>query len=459
MEIVTVGIGQCGVQNMSTIWETLCQEHQIGYDGQMIVPLEDNSFLTFFDENSKSCFVPRCLIFDFENNVVDELRSGKFKRFFEDSNCCVTGEAAGTYGIGRMVGHRNGYQVKNVYRRLLEGSNNIEALLKVSSIGGGCGSAFSVQLMEIAQDLNPKIVRAALDVLPPVRQFGDVEQNMPFFIGNSLVESYNALFNIVNQKDQCVMGMLFDNPALQSICSSAEVFDSTYKDLNYIIAMVFSMITSCERFATSNDCNLSQLRTNLIPFPFMNYLVPHVSQVLPKTTRCHLDSLNLFHITSRVFSEPEKSACISAECATGEYIGCSLFYRGDVEQSNIFAVRNKIMEQYTPKFVEWTTGFTLGTCPMPFAFPQMSGFASTSSVPYMCSMANNSAINVCFTEITKRFDMLMRKRAFVHWFEGMEIDEFIDSRDAFELILDMYSFKSIKVYDLEGDNDAEEEDD
>ena len=77
LEVVTVGVGQCGVQNMSTIWETICMEHQIGYDGQMVVPLEDNSFLAFFDENQNSIFVPRCLIFDFEESVVDSLRRGK----------------------------------------------------------------------------------------------------------------------------------------------------------------------------------------------------------------------------------------------------------------------------------------------------------------------------------------------------------------------------------------------
>lgn len=455
MEIVTVGVGQCGVQNMSTIWETICQEHQIGYDGQMVVPLEDSSFLTFFDENSKSIYVPRCLIFDFEEMVVDSLRSGKFKRFFEDSNCCVTGEAAGTYGIGRTIAQRNGYQVRNCYRRLLEGSNMIEAMIKVSSTGGGCGSAFSVQVMEIAQDLNPKIVRTACDLLPTVRWFGDVEQNYPYNCGVSIVEPYNSVLNMVNQKDQCVMDLLFDNAALQSVAGSAGVHDSTYKDLNYIIAAVFSMVTSCERFATANDCNLSQLRTNLIPFPFMNYLVPHISQVLPKDTRCHLDSLNLFHVTSRVFSEPEKSGCCAAECATGEYIGCSLFYRGDVEQSNVFTVKDQVMARYAPKFVEWTTGFTMGTCPMPFCFPGASFYASTTSVPMMCSLANNTAVNVIFNEMAKRYDMLVRKRSFTHWFDGMDMEEFLDARDAFDLILDMYSLKSVKVYAMEGGDEEE----
>jgi len=457
LEVVTVGVGQCGVQNMSTIWETICMEHQIGYDGQMVVPLEDNSFLAFFDENQNSIFVPRCLIFDFEESVVDSLRRGKFKRFFEDSNCCVTGEAAGTYGIGRTISQRNGFQVKNVYRRLLEGSDNIEAMMKVSSIGGGCGSAFSVQIMEIAQDLKPKIVRTALDVIPHTRSFGDIDQTLPFKMGNSIVEPYNAVLNMVNQKDQSVMGLLFDNPALQSVAQSANVYDANMKDLNYLIASVFSSITSCERFATANETNLMQLQTNLIPFPFMNYLVPHISQVLPKDTRCHLDSLNLFHITSRVFMEPEKSAFLSTECATGEYIGCSLFYRGNVECSNAFHVKEKIIERYSPKFVEWTTGFTMGTCPMPFRFPSASPYASSANVPVLCSIANNTAINTVFSEMAKRYDMLLRKRSFIHWFDGMEMEEFLDAREAFDLILDMYSLKSVKVYSME--ELAEEEND
>ena len=139
--------------------------------------------------------------------------------------------------------------------------------MKVSSIGGGCGSAFSVQIMEIAQDLKPKIVRTAFDVIPHTRSFGDIDQALPFKMGNSIIEPYNAVLNMVNQKDQSVMGILFDNPALQSVAQSANVYDANMKDLNYLIASVFSSLTSCERFATANETNLMQLQTNLIPFP------------------------------------------------------------------------------------------------------------------------------------------------------------------------------------------------
>ena len=90
---------------------------------------------------------------------------------------------------------------------------------KISSIGGGCGSAFSVALLEMSQDINPKLMKMCFDV-------------MPVNCATLVVEPYNALLNIVHQKDFAVMNVHFDNSALSRVCSTAKVDSPFYKDLN-----------------------------------------------------------------------------------------------------------------------------------------------------------------------------------------------------------------------------------
>ena len=50
-EVITIAIGQCGVQIMKPIWDLYCIEHQINYHGRPIVEIENRGIETFFRES------------------------------------------------------------------------------------------------------------------------------------------------------------------------------------------------------------------------------------------------------------------------------------------------------------------------------------------------------------------------------------------------------------------------
>ena len=73
-EVISIHIGQAGVQMGNACWELYCLEHGIQPDGMMpqddSIGEADDSFNTFFGETSAGKHVPRAIFVDLEPTVV-----------------------------------------------------------------------------------------------------------------------------------------------------------------------------------------------------------------------------------------------------------------------------------------------------------------------------------------------------------------------------------------------------
>ncbi|KAK6057449.1 hypothetical protein COOONC_05032 [Cooperia oncophora] len=67
-EVISIHVGQAGVQIGNACWELYCLEHAIAPDGTMIDynDGEQDAFNTFFAETIQGKHVPRCLFVDLE---------------------------------------------------------------------------------------------------------------------------------------------------------------------------------------------------------------------------------------------------------------------------------------------------------------------------------------------------------------------------------------------------------
>lgn len=82
-EVISIHVGQAGVQTGNACWELFCLEHNVGPDG---VPLDepaqpnsrDDPFSTFFHTGSSGRHVPRAIYVDLEPTVVGERLSLNF---------------------------------------------------------------------------------------------------------------------------------------------------------------------------------------------------------------------------------------------------------------------------------------------------------------------------------------------------------------------------------------------
>jgi tubulin alpha len=83
-EIISIHIGQAGVQLGNSCWELYCLEHGINPHGSFASTDKKTakSFGTFFSETGSGKFVPRSLFVDLEPSVIDEVRTGSYRKLF-----------------------------------------------------------------------------------------------------------------------------------------------------------------------------------------------------------------------------------------------------------------------------------------------------------------------------------------------------------------------------------------
>merc|ERR1712096_241764 len=107
-EVISIHVGQAGVQMGNACWELYCLEHGIQPDGQMpsdkTIGGGDDSFTTFFCETGAGKHVPRAVFVDLEPTVIDEIRNGPYRQLFHPEQL-ITGkeDAANNYARGHYT--------------------------------------------------------------------------------------------------------------------------------------------------------------------------------------------------------------------------------------------------------------------------------------------------------------------------------------------------------------------
>ena len=111
---------------------------------------DDDSFRTFFNETGGGHFVPRAIFVDLEPTVVDEVRTGPYKKLYHPEQL-ITGkeDAANNYARGYYtIGKEMVDGVLDRVRKLADQCTGLQGFLIFHSFGGGTGSGFTAALME-----------------------------------------------------------------------------------------------------------------------------------------------------------------------------------------------------------------------------------------------------------------------------------------------------------------------
>ncbi|OQR89154.1 alpha-tubulin [Thraustotheca clavata] len=411
-EILSIHLGQGGIQLGNSCWELYCLEHGIKPNGEM--PSDETSagysdaFSTFFSETGSGRYVPRAVFVDLEPTVCDEVRTGTYRQLYHPEQI-ISGKEDAANNYARD-------QVLDRVRKLSDVCTSLQGFMIFHAVGGGTGSGLGSLLLErLSTDYGRK---SKLNfTIYPSPQFS-----------TAVVESYNSVLTTHALLEHTDVSVLFDNEAIYDVCKRSLGIDRpSYTNLNRLIAQVISSFTTSLRFDGSLNVDITEFQTNLVPYPRIHFMLSSYAPIISVEKAYH-EQLSVAEITNTCF-EPS-SLLAKCDPRHGKYMAACLMYRGDVVPKDVNAAVSTIKTKSSIQFVDWSpTGFKCGINYEPPSVVPGGDLARVRRA--VALIANTSAIAEVFSRINHKFDLMYAKRAFIHWFvgEGMEEGEFSEARE------------------------------
>ncbi|CAI9577948.1 unnamed protein product [Staurois parvus] len=302
-EIVHLQIGQCGNQIGAKFWEVISDEHGIDNAGNYKgeSDLQLERVNVYFNEAHSQKYVPRAVLVDLEPGTMDSLRSSAIGPLFRPDSFIHGNSGAGN---NWAKGHYT------------EGAELIESVMDV--VRTESESCDCLQGFQLVHSLG-----------------GGTGSGMGTLLINKIREEYPD-----------------------------RMTTPTYGDLNHLVSMTMSGVTTSLRFPGQLNADLRKLAVNMVPFP-----------------RLHFFMTGFAPLTSRR-SQQYRTMMTACDPHHGRYLTVAGIFR-------------------------------VAVCDIP---PRGLKMASTF-------IGNNTAIQEIFRRIAEQFSAMYRRKAFLHWYTGEGMDE------------------------------------
>mmetsp|Transcript_36853 Transcript_36853/g.54133 ORF Transcript_36853/g.54133 Transcript_36853/m.54133 type:complete len:453 (+) Transcript_36853:78-1436(+) len=448
-ELISIHVGQAGIQSGNACWELYCAEHGINPENGTMTSDGGGDPNSFFAERENNRHIPRALYVDLEPTVCDEVRSGASRKLYHPEQILSGKEdAANNYARGHYTtGKEIVDKTLDTVRKMADSCSGLQGFLVFYSTGGGTGSGLGSLLLErLSIDYGRK-TKLGFTITPSPT------------ISSCVVEPYNSVLSTHSLLENTDVTFCLDNQALYNACKkSIGIEKPSYNNLNRLIAQAVSSLTASLRFDGALNVDLNDFPTTLVPYPRIHFMMTAYAPLLSAEKSYH-ENNNVAELTSQVMGE-KNNMLTECDPRHGKYMSCCLMYRGDVVPREVNEAMSMVKNKRTVQFVDWCpTGFKCGiNSQAPTAVPG-SEFAKVQRA--VCLVANNTAIAESFARIDHKFDLMYAKRAFVHWYvgEGMEEGEFSEAREdlaALEKDYEEIGKNSDELDDEEGENFDEE---
>ena len=418
-EIISVHVGQAGVQLGSPCWELFCLEHNICSDGtQTIIDPNCQNFKIVFNEFRQERFSPRAVFIDLEPTATNEMLTGSYRDIYTPSQFTAGKEdsssnfARGFYTIGREALPACLDQI----RKQADSCENLEGFLLYHSVGGGTGSGLGSLLLERLSELYPKKPKINFSIYPDPH------------LSSEFTAPYNSLFATHYSIEHSDSTVVLDNFAVADICRShLRIEKPTHSNLNSIIAHLISNVTAAIRFDGCLNSTLEEFQTNLNPYPRIHLLLSSYFPII-SSSEINTEDYSIEEITRMLVS----SRYLMAKCNPehGKYIRMCMAYRGIIVPKEVGPGISWIKTGRTVEFVDWSpTRFKCTITHQPMQVINDSVLKKTRKSGHM--LANSTAIGEILERVRKEVDIMYKHRAYVHWYigEGMQEQEIEEARE------------------------------
>lgn len=433
-EIVSIQCGQAGNQVSTAFWDTIIHEHGLDNDGHLPEGLSSDKLDVFFQESTKRKYVPRAVAVDLEPATIDAIRSGKLGAMFRPDNLIAGQSGAGNnWAKGYYTeGSELLEPVMDIVRREVEQTDSLQGFQVTHSLGGGTGSGMGTLLMSTIRDEYSDRMISTYSVLPSPKA------------SETVTEPYNAVLAL-NQLVECSDATYcLDNEALYNICGrTLKIEHPSHDDLNRLIALVMSGVTTGLRFPGQLNGDLRKLAVNLVPFTRLHFFTTSFAPLFAANTSSFHD-LSVPELTQQLFNPANVMAACNPNL--GRYLTISTIYRGDISIKEVDDCIQASYRKNKDLFVEWIpNNFQTSVCNTP-----PHGIKSSATF-----IANTTAVQELFTRSNEQFYQMFKRRAFLHWYtgEGMDETEFTEAYgNLVDLVAEYDQYQNATVDDIVQDD-------
>lgn len=307
-EIIQIQIGKAGNAIGNCFWRELCDEHMIVTNNdQLRGCLEDgepggHGYLdVFFNEGRKRSHgtrhVPRAILMDTNmGDLATVAQDPRIGDLYRPENIIGNDESSGNCYAKAF--HTEGPDLADrcleMVRKEVEKCNCLQGVQFTHSASGGTGTGLTGLVLKTLRDYLDRQSKCVMQsfVLAPAPGISDV-----------VLEPYNSALCFQDLLEYTDQVFLFDNKALSEICQKALEQDMPkMADLNRVVALCMSGITSCLRYTGPLNADLRKLQTNLVPFKNAHFLISGLAPLTAKTSEKYRKS-TVLDLAQQMFSK------------------------------------------------------------------------------------------------------------------------------------------------------------
>ena len=273
-EIVHLQTGQCGNQIGAKFWEVISDEHGINEEGRYVgaSAYQLDRASVYYHESSSGKYVPRAVLVDLEPGTMDAKRESKYGKLYRPDNFIHGQSGAGNnWAKGHYTeGAELVDSVMDVIRKEAENCDCLQGFQVTHSLGGGTGAGMGTLLVCKIREEFPERMICTFSVVPSPK------------VSDTVVEPYNATLSIHQLVENSDETFCIDNEALYDICfNTLKLQNPGYGELNHLVSIVMSGITTSLRFPGQLNADLRKLAANMIPFPRLHFFMVGFAPLTP----------------------------------------------------------------------------------------------------------------------------------------------------------------------------------
>uniref|UniRef100_A0A9J2PK57 Tubulin beta chain n=1 Tax=Ascaris lumbricoides TaxID=6252 RepID=A0A9J2PK57_ASCLU len=435
-EIVHIQVGQCGNQIGDRFWSVISKEHGIQpdgfYSGESDMQLERIN--VYYTEAHGGRYVPRAVLVDLEPGAMDSIRLGPLGSLFRPDNFVFGQSGAGNnWAKGHYTeGAELVDDVLDVIRRETENCDCLQGFQLAHSLGGGTGSGMGTLLISKIREEFPDRIMSSFSVVPSPK------------VSDVVLEPYNAILSVHQLLENTDETYCIDNEALYNICfRTLKLSSPSYRDLNNLVSMTMSGVTTCLRFPGQLNADLRKLAVNMVPFPRLHFFVPSFAPLCSRGAVA-FQALNVAELTQQMFDA--KNMMAACDPHHGRYLTVAAIFRGRISMREVDDHMLKMQNKNSEYFVQWIPhNMKTAVCDIPPHGLKMSA----------TFIGNTTAVQDIFKRLADQFALMFRRRAFLHWYtgEGMDEMEFIEAESNINDLISEYQ----QYQQVDGDSEEDGE--